>query len=138
DVEHVLDRERLEEQHLTRVVIGAHGLRIRIDHYRFDAELLERETRVATAIVKLNPLPDPVWPAAENDDPLLSWLLRRYFVFIFVCGIVVRRVSFELGRAGIDRFERRTNSQLQSRLAYDHFSGTGDPRKLLIGKPLSF
>ena len=32
DIEHVFDRERLEEEHIAGVVIGANGFRIRVDH----------------------------------------------------------------------------------------------------------
>ena len=43
DVEHVFDRERLEEEHIGRVVIGADGLRVGVDHDRLEARFLERE-----------------------------------------------------------------------------------------------
>ena len=80
NVEHVLDRERLEEQHVAGVVVGAHRLGVRVDHHRFDAQLPQREAGVAAAVVELDPLPDPVRPAAENHDPLLAGRLGRHFV----------------------------------------------------------
>ena len=75
DVQHVFDRQRLEEQEVARVVVGAHRLGVRVDHHRLDAHLTQREAGVAAAVVELDPLADPVWPAAEDDDPLLVALL---------------------------------------------------------------
>ena len=58
---------------------------------------------MATAIVKLDPLADAIWAASENDDPFLvpfGWRL----VFCFVSAVIVRRVSLELGRTGVNGF----------------------------------
>ena len=68
DIEDVFDRERLEEQHVARVVVGAHGFGIRVDHHRFDAQLLQCETGMAAAVIELDALADAVRPAAEDDD----------------------------------------------------------------------
>ena len=106
NVEHVLDRERLEEQHVAGVVIGAYGFGIRIDHHRFDAQFAQREAGVAAAIVELDPLPDPIRPTAKNHDPLPAGRLGRHLVFVFVGGIVIRSVGLELGRTGVDGLER--------------------------------
>jgi hypothetical protein len=101
NVQHVFDRQRLEEQHVAGVVIGADRFRIAVDHHAFDTEFAKRETGVAAAIIELDPLADAVRTAAENDDPLLV-ARRRQFVFDFVGAVVIRRVGFELGRTGID------------------------------------
>ncbi len=111
NVEHVFHGERLEEQQIARVVIGADRLRIRVDHHRFDAEFAHRETRVTTTVIELDPLSDTIRPTAENHDPLLARLFGGRFVFGFVSGIVVRRVGFKLRRAGVDRFERRDDTE---------------------------
>ena len=73
DLEHVLDRQRLEIEPVRGVRVGRDRLRIAIDHNHFEAGArlavpvaTEREGRVAAAIVELDPLPDPVRPAAED------------------------------------------------------------------------
>src|SRR5262249_47930887 len=99
DVEDVFDREGLEEEHVACVVIGAHGLGIRIDHDRFDytwtslsetrirvserrghvTELFKSETRVAATVVELDTLADTVGAAAEDDDPFRTGFFWWYF-----------------------------------------------------------
>ena len=68
DLEHVLERQRLEVQAVGRVVIGRHGFRIAVDHDRFVAVLAQRERGVHAAVVELDALPDAVRAAAEHDD----------------------------------------------------------------------
>ena len=70
DVEHVLQRERLEVEAIAGVVIGGHGLGIAVDHDRLDAHFLERETGVAAAVIELDSLPYAIGPAAQNHDLL--------------------------------------------------------------------
>ena len=60
DLEHVLERQRLEVQAVGGVVVGRHGLRIAVDHDRLVAVLAQRHRRVHAAVVELDPLPDPV------------------------------------------------------------------------------
>ena len=43
DVEDVFERERLEVEAVAGVVVGGDGLRIAVDHDRFDAHFLQRE-----------------------------------------------------------------------------------------------
>ena len=70
DLEHVLGRQRLEIEAVRRVRVGRHRLRVAIDHDRLEPRPVaaERERGVAAAIIELDPLPDPVGPAAEDDD----------------------------------------------------------------------
>ena len=103
DVQHIFRRERFEEEHVARVVVGAYGLRIAIDHDRFDAKFTQRIAGVATAIVKLDPLADAIRATSENHDSFLVPLGWR-FVFGFVGAVIVGRVSLELGRAGVNGF----------------------------------
>ena len=67
------ERERLEVQAVAGVVIGRDGLRIAVDHDRFDAEFLQRERRVAAAVIELDSLADAVGAAAQDHD----FLARR-------------------------------------------------------------
>ena len=68
NVEHVLERERLEVEFVARVVIGRNRFRIRVHHDGFEAELAQREGGVHAAVIEFDSLPDPVRPAAENHD----------------------------------------------------------------------
>ncbi len=132
DIEHVLGGQRLEEQEVAGVVVGAHGLGIRIDHDRLDPEFPQRETRMAAAVVELDPLPDTVRPAAENHDAAFLRLLGRCFVFVLVGRVEVRRVGLELGRAGIDRFERRHDPAPLALSAHVHLGGAPNRGQLAV------
>jgi hypothetical protein len=68
DVEDVFVREGLEEEQVAGVVVGADGLGVRVDHHRLDAQLAHRERGLHAAVVELDPLPDAVGAAADDDD----------------------------------------------------------------------
>ncbi len=100
NVQHVFERERFEEQFVAGVVIGGDGFRIRVDHQRFQAVLLERKRGMDAAIIKFDALADAVRPTAENHH----LLLRGFFDLVIpavVGRIVIWRVSLELGGAGV-------------------------------------
>ena len=59
DFQHVFGGQRFEIQPVRRIVIGADGFRIAVDHDGFKPGVGQRETGVATAIVEFDPLPDP-------------------------------------------------------------------------------
>ena len=100
DVEHVFERERLEEEFVGGVVVGGDGLGVRVHHDGFVAEFLQREGGVDAAVVELDALADAVRAAAEDDDFLFVRLAG--FVFVAVGGVEIRRVGLELGGAGVD------------------------------------
>ena len=68
DIQHFFERQRLEVEAVAGVVVGRDGLRVAVDHDRLDAELLQREGRVAAAVIELDSLPDAVRPAAQDHD----------------------------------------------------------------------
>ena len=68
DVQNFFQRERLEVQPVAGVVVGRDGLRIAVDHDRLEAEILQREGRMAAAVIELDSLPDAVGPAAQDHD----------------------------------------------------------------------
>ena len=70
DLEYVLESERLEVQLVADVEVGRDRLRVRVDHDGLVPGLAERQHRLHTAVVELDPLPDPVRTAAENDHLL--------------------------------------------------------------------
>src|SRR5436853_1995945 len=110
NVENVFQRERLEVKTIRCVVIRRYGFRIAVDHDGFVALFLESKRRMATAIIELDSLPDPVRAAAEDDDLLpIAW---RRFVFLFVRGIKVWGVGLELCRARVDALIYRYDAEV--------------------------
>ena len=109
DVQHFFERERLEVEAVAGVVIGGDGLRIAVDHDRFDAEFLQREGRVAAAVIELDSLADAVGAAAQDHDLLARGDVG--FALGFVARIEIRREAFELGGAGIDAIEHGRDAE---------------------------
>ena len=70
DLEHVLERERLEVEPVGGVVVGRDGLGVAVDHDRLVAGLAQRERGVHAGVVELDALADAVGTAAEDDDRL--------------------------------------------------------------------
>ena len=103
NVQHVFERERLEVEAVAGIVIGGNRLGIAVDHDRFDAHLLQRERRMAAAVVELDSLPYPVGTAAENDHFFAR--ARIGFARALVVRIEIGREAFKLGRAGIHAAE---------------------------------
>ena len=68
DLEHVLQRERLEVERVGDVEVGGDRLGIGVHHHGAVAQLAERHRRADAAVVELDALPDPVGPAAQDDD----------------------------------------------------------------------
>ena len=64
----VFQGERLEVESVDRVVVSRHRLGVGVDHHGLEAFVRERGRRVTTAVVELDPLPDPVGPRAQDDD----------------------------------------------------------------------
>ena len=128
--DHVLERQRLEVQPVGGVVVGRDRLRVAVDHDRVAAELAHGLGRVHAAVVELDPLADPVRPRAEDHDAralaALDLVGRTHqpaarsasglaglggagviqLTRALPAGVVVRRASRELGRAGVDGLER--------------------------------
>ena len=68
DVEDVFEGEGLEVEAIAGVVIGGDGLRIAVDHDRFDVFVLQGEGCVAAAVIELDSLADAVGAGAEDHD----------------------------------------------------------------------
>ena len=134
NVQHVLQRERLEEQFVAGVVIGGNGFRIRVHHDGFEAILLERERGVDAAVIELDALPDAIRAAAENHH-----LLRRVAFDLVVAAIVGRivigRVGLELGGAGVHEPVARHEAELLALGADGVLGLAGQMGDLPVGKP---
>ena len=96
----ILARQRLEVQPVDRVVVRGDRLGVAVDHDRLIPLLPQRERRVAAAVVELDPLPDTVGPAAQDDD--LAPVRRLGFALLLVRAVEVWRERGELGCARID------------------------------------
>src|SRR5271168_5148331 len=68
--EHILQRQRLKVQPVTRVIVGRHRLRIAVHHDGLVPIFTQRKCRMAAAVIELNSLPDPVRPTPQNQNPL--------------------------------------------------------------------
>ena len=96
DLQHVLERDRLEIQAVGRIVVGRHGLRIAVDHDRLVAVFAQCQRRVHAAIVELDALADAVGAAAEHDHFLAVG--RRRLALLFVRRIHVGRAAWRTPR----------------------------------------
>ena len=125
DRQHVLERQRLEVQPVGGVVVGRHRLGVAVDHDRLEALVAQREGRVTAAVVELDALPDPVRPAAEDDDLLPR---RRVGLALLLVGAVeIRRERLELRRARVDALVDRRRARARAR------SARGPPRRRCRG-----
>jgi hypothetical protein len=68
DVQHVLERQRLEVELVGGVVVGRDRLGVGVDDDGVVALLAQREGGMNAAVVELDPLADAVGAAAEDDD----------------------------------------------------------------------
>ena len=115
DGKHIFERERLKVKAIAGVVVGRNRLRIAVDHDGFVAIFAQRVAGMATAVIEFNSLPDSVGTRTENDDFFLR--RGRSFVFFFVSGIEIRRVAFELGRAGVNALVNRLQAMFLAEVA---------------------
>ena len=115
DLDHVFSGQRLEIKPVRGVVVGRDGFRVAVDHDRFIAGILQREGRVAAAIVELDALADTVRTAAEDDD-LFAVGNLRFGAGGTDEGRLIGRIHIgggrrELGGAGVDALEDRADVQ---------------------------
>ncbi len=105
DRQDIVDGERLEVEAGRCVVVGGDRLRVAVDHHRLVPGLLERHRGVNTAIVELDPLPDPVRARSEHDDGgVPAW---HALVFFLPRAVEVGGDRLELGGTRVDGLEGR-------------------------------
>ena len=109
DLEHILQRQRLEIEGVGDVEVGGHRLRIRVHHHRAVAQLSEVQRRAHAAVVELDPLADAVGPAAEDDHGPVAH--APGLVLLVVGGVEVRRGRGELAGAGVHRLVDRADAE---------------------------
>ena len=137
NVQHVFQRERLEEKLVARVVVGGDGFRVGVDHDGLEAVLLERKGGVDAAVVEFDSLPDAVRPATENHH----LFLRRFFdlvVAAVVGRIIIGCVSLELGGAGVHEPVAGHEAEFFPPRADFILGGAGQMGDLPVGKTQTF
>ncbi len=133
DLQDVLDGERLHVEPVGGVVVGGHRLRITVDHDRFITGCRQRHHRVTAGIVELDALPDPVRPAAQDDDP--RPVAGDDLGLGIIGRVVVGRGRGELGRAGVDRLVDRPDAGAVPERADHILLGPEDLGELRVGEP---
>src|SRR5205807_5869927 len=103
---------------------------------RFEPELAQCEGGVHATVIKLNPLADPVRSAAENHH--LAFATLAPLVLVAVSRVIIRRVSFELRRAGIDQPISRQDRQLFSGGPHPGWLQRIGVAELVVGKAKFF
>ena len=122
DLEHVLERQRLEVQLVRRIEVRGDRFRIRVDHDRLEPALAQREHGAHAAVVELHALPDAIRAAAEDHDRPLA--APRRFALLVVAAVQVRRRRRKLAGAGVDHLVRRANVQRPAALARPRVSSS--------------
>ena len=103
DREHRLLVERLEVEAGAAVEVGAHRLRVAVDHDRGDPLAAQRLGGLDAAVVELDALADPDRPAAQHHHRVA--VRCRSLVLGLDRGVVVGGGRGELGGAGVDALE---------------------------------
>ena len=136
DLEHVLERQRLEVQPVAGVVVGRHRLRVAVDHHRLESGFAQRRDGVHAGVVELDALADAVRTAAEHQH-LRSSVPGWYLGLVVVGGVEVRRQRGKLRRAGVDGLVDRPDAERMAQLADHGFVETADLPDLAIGEAQS-
>jgi hypothetical protein len=138
DFEHVLGGQGFEIEPVRGIIIRRYRLRIAVDHDRLETHLAQREARMATAIIELDALPDPVRTAAQNDDffprgrPRFAGRGRAKGWRVGRIHIGRRRGKFR--RASVDPFEHRMHAEVLPQAGHIGFRDASEARETRIGK----
>ena len=132
-VHDILEGQRLEVQAIGGVVVGGDRLRVAVDHDGLVAQLAHLLHGMHAAVVELDPLPDAVRPAAQDDDRFLVGDGQSLVLFL-VGGVEVGRVGLELGRAGVDGFVGGDDAFCDAPLPDLQFAGAQEPADVIVAE----
>ncbi len=109
DVGDALDVEGFKVKPVGSVEIGAHGLRVAVDHHRPPTALLQCPGRVHGAVVEFDSLSYPDRPRSDHDRRFAGFPIG--LVLRLVGRIEIRRHRGEFGRAGVHQLVDRQDSE---------------------------
>ncbi|KPV52580.1 hypothetical protein SE17_14635 [Kouleothrix aurantiaca] len=121
DIQHIFQRQRLEVQPVTGVVVGRDGFGVAVDHNRLVAKVAQGHAGMHAAVVELDALADAVRPAAQDHDFGLAGDLG--LVDGGVGAVHIGRVRLELGRASVDAVVHRDDAERFAARAHIHLCG---------------
>ena len=147
DIEHILQRQRLEIEAVTGVVVRRDSLGIAVHHHRGKAAVLGRERGVTAAVIELDSLTDAVGTAPKDHH--FAAIVRLNFAGggegfegtisaeapnrPLIGGVVIRGAGGELGGTGVHRLEHRRHTELGAVIPHAEFIAAGGPGDLTIG-----
>jgi len=104
EVEDRFHADLVEDQLVADVVVGAHRLRVVVEHQGLEPELRRRLDRVHATPVELDRGSDPVDPGADHQDaaPAAGGESHALVAARVVGGVEVVRLGRELGGQGVD------------------------------------
>ena len=109
----------VEDQLVADVVVGAHRLRVVVEHQGLEPELRRRLHGVHAAPVELDRGPDPVDAGADHQNafPAAGGEPHPFVAARVVGGVEVVRLGGELGGQGVDPGDVRTDAGRPARRA---------------------
>ena len=107
--QYIFQRQRFKIQTVGSIIVGGHRFRVAVDHDGFIAVFTHCQRGMHAAIVKLDALSDTIRPAAQHHDFFVAGGCG--FALLLVSGIHIGGIGGELGGAGVDTLEHRTNTQ---------------------------
>ncbi len=134
DLQHILERQRLEVEPIGSVVVGRDCFGIAVDHDGLESDLAQSERRVHAAGIELDALADAIRPRSEDHDFAARGGIR--FVLALIRRVQIRRGSFELRGASVDAFVDRTDPMSMALLAHFALGHARQLRDLHIRKSI--
>ena len=104
----ILKGKRFKIQAVRNIEVSRNRLRITVQHDGFKAIFAHSQSRLHTAIIELDTLPDPVGATSQHHDFVaIAW---QGLTLFFIGGIHVGCSRHELSRAGVDALVHRADS----------------------------
>src|SRR3972149_10554773 len=86
-IEDIFQSQRLEIEFVGSVVVSRDRFGIVVEHNRLEALFTQGQRGMHTTVIELNPLPNPVWTAAEDQDATARGA-SRFILFIVAGGVI--------------------------------------------------
>ena len=135
NLQHILQRHRLEIQAIRGIVISGDGLRITVDHDGFIAIFTHGQRRVHAAVIEFNTLADAIGATAQHQD--LVPIGGGRLALLLVGGIHIGGGGGEFGRAGVHSLVDRADTQTLAMLPNLCLGGIQQHGQALVRKTLA-